>query len=483
MGLQKKTVQTAVWRLAQCGVLGVALSAQAADDKFNLIRSLAEEAHIPYDESRFNAYGQITYISSYKPAFPAAYTNFNGSPNSLLPKSEHSFTASATAYFGLKLWQNGEVYLAPEMVSLMPLSELKGLGGSIQNFELQKNGETHATWYVPRFYLKQTFNFGGEEQTVESGPMQLAGSFKSRRLVITGGEFSILDFFDKNSYAADLRQQSLNMAFMTHASYDFAADARGYTTGVVAELYYDDWAFRFARIVTPKEANGLALDYNFFKYYGDQIELEHRHQLQGLPGAVRVLGYRNNENMGNWNDAIAALQRNPANNAANCQRYSYDSLNASAPDLCWARKEQTKLGIGINMEQAVSDDLGLFFRGMISDGETEVYSYTSSDRSLSFGGLLTGQRWGRQQDALGIGYASSWLSAAHVDYLSRGGIDGFIGDGKIKYEPEQVANIYYKARLIPSMWVSLDYQHIWHPAYNADRGPVNIFGARAHVEF
>ena len=28
-----------------------------------------------------------------------------------------------------------------------------------------------------------------------------------------------------------------------------------------------------------------------------------------------------------------------------------------------------------------------------------------------------------------------------------------------------------------------DYQHITNPAYNADRGPVDIFGGRLHAEF
>jgi hypothetical protein len=198
-------------------------------DKFSFMQWLSNSGLHDMNDERWNAYGQATYISSWKPAFPAAYTNLNGSPNSLSSSAERSFTGTVTAYFGAKAWQGGEVYLAPEMISELPLSDLKGLGGSIQNFELQKTGSVSATWYKSRFYLKQTFNLGGESQKVASGPMQLAGSVDSHRLVFTGGNLSILDIFDKNSYAGDLRQQFLNMAFMTHAAYDFAADARGYT--------------------------------------------------------------------------------------------------------------------------------------------------------------------------------------------------------------------------------------------------------------
>lgn len=211
-----------------------------ADARFSFMQLLSDADLHDLQNERWNAYGQATYISSWKPAFPAAYTNLNGSPHSLSPDAERSFTGTVTAYFGLNAWQGGEIYLVPEMISELPLSDLKGLGGAIQNFELQKTGSVSATWYKSRFYLKQTFNFGGERQHADSGPLQLAGDFDSRRLAVTVGNLSVLDIFDKNSYSADLRQQFLNMAFLTHAAYDFAADARGYTVGLAAEYYFDD---------------------------------------------------------------------------------------------------------------------------------------------------------------------------------------------------------------------------------------------------
>ena len=356
-------------------------------------------------------------------------------------------------------------------------------GGSIQNFELQKNGTSSATWYLSRAFYRQTLSLGGTNSDVNSGPLQLAGTVSSRRIVFTVGTFSILDIFDKNSYAGDLRQQFLNMAFLTNAAYDFAADARGYTTGLVGEYYFDTWAFRLGRIAAPKDPNALPLNYNIFKYYGDQAELEHRHVIKGQSGALKLLVYRNHENMGSFSDAIKAYQSDHAKNATTCTGYNYDSGNSFAPDLCWARKPNVKMGIGINLEQRITEDIGLFFRGMYSDGKTEVYSYTSSDRSLSIGGLMNGLRWGRNKDALGLGYAQSWISSQHATYLNMGGIDGFIGDGKINVKPEQLVNIFYKWHVISSSWLSFDYQHLANPAYNSDRGPVNIYGVRVHFEF
>jgi hypothetical protein len=368
------------------------------------------------------------------------------------------------------------------MISERPLSSLKGIGGSIQNFELQKNGSVHSTWYPSRAIYRQTLSFGGKQNSISSGPMQLAGTVDSHRFVFTAGTFSILDIFDKNTYAGDLRRQFVNMAFLTNAAYDFAADARGYTTGLVGEFYFDDWAFRFGHIAGPKNPNDLQLNFEMLSNYGEQIELEHKHVIKDQPGAIKILGYRNQENSGRYTDAIAAFQADPAKNATTCTGYNYNSSNVNAPDLCWARKSNIKMGIGINMEQSLTEDIGLFFRGMYSDGKTEVYSYTSSDRSLSFGSAIKGIRWGREKDTVGLGYAQSWLSTDHVNYLNMGGVDGFIGDGKINYKPEQVVDIYYQWHVIKSTWLTFDYQYLSNPAFNADRGPVNIYNARVHFE-
>jgi len=454
-----------------------------AEDQFDVMNWLTEQGLHDIKEETWNAYGQFTYISSWKSAFPALYTNLNGSNHSLLTSAERSYAGTATLFLAVKPWQGAGIYVVPELIAAEPLTGLLGLGGVIQNFELQKNGSKDPRVYLSRAYIRQTFGFGGNQVQLASDPMQLGGMVDSRRLVITAGNFSILDFFDKNTFSGDLRRQFNNMAFLTYAAYDFAADARGYTIGLVAEYYHDDWALRFGHILPPADPNQLPLSFKPFTYYGDQVELEHKHALFGQPGAVRVLGYRNRENMGQWSDAINAYQLNNNMNATTCIGFNYGSDNPTAPDLCWARKPNIKMGIGINFEQQVAEDIGLFFRGMYSDGKTEVYSYTSNDRSLSLGALMKGSRWGRERDMVGIGYALGWISKEHAKYLNLGGIDGFIGDGRINQAVESVIDIFYSFNVASSLWFTADYQHIENPAYNADRGPVNIYAIKGHFEF
>src|SRR5262249_35576854 len=154
-------------------------------------------------DETWNAYGQLTLIGSYKPRFAAKYTNLGGAPDSLLPGPEGSFTGTATFFLGARLWRGAEAYYVPEVIAERPLSDLHGLGGAIQNFELQKTGSATPQIYQSRAILRQTIEIGGAPVRKTSDPMQLATVTSSRRVVFTLGNFSVLDFMDKNSFAGD----------------------------------------------------------------------------------------------------------------------------------------------------------------------------------------------------------------------------------------------------------------------------------------
>jgi high affinity Mn2+ porin len=454
----------------------------AAFDFMNLLTD--HHLHDIHDET-WNAYGQFTYISNWAFPFSAPYTNANGSTNSLVPQAERSFASVFTLFFGVRLWPGAEVYLVPEFVAERPFSDLKGLGASIQDYELQKSGSEVPSLYRAQTFLRQTINLGGKHVEKTSDPMQLAGVVDSRRLVFTLGTFTVLDMFDHNNVNWDPRQTFLNMAFMTHSSWDFAADARGYSYGAAAEFYSGDWVTRIAHMAPPLNPNALPIEPNLFQYFADSVEIEHDHVLFGQSGAVRLLGYLNHEYAGRFADAIAAVEADPAKNAANCpsSTFNYGSGNHTAPDLCWVRRPDTKVGIGINAEQYITPDVGVFLRAMYSDGRTEVDAYDPADRDLSFGAVARGPLWKRPFDVAGLGFASGWISDIHAQYLAMGGVDGFVGDGHLKQAPESAAEIFYSFNLLNAIWVTADYQHIWNPGFNADRGPVDVVGGRVHAEF
>jgi high affinity Mn2+ porin len=486
MRLLRTSLAAAVLVFATPAYAEVSEPAERPDEQFDFMNLLTHWGQHDLKDEGWNAYGQFTLISSEKLPFHAKYTNLNGSPNSLSTSAENSWTGAFTLYLGARLWHGGEAYFVPETVAEQPLSGLKGLGGAIQNFELQKNGSTIPQVYRAKAYFQQTIDLGGDRVVLDSDPGQLGTKVDSRRLVLRAGNFSVIDFFDKNSFG-DLTQTFFNMAFLTYAAYDFVADARGYTFGGMAGAFYDDWSIRFGRFAPPTRPNTQPLTFRFDQFYGDQVELEHDHRAFGEAGAVRVLAYRNVEDMGRFDDAVAAYKANPlTNNAAVATTAcpgAYGSSNSGAPDLCWVRKTNTKVGIGISLEQHFTDDFGAFFRGMWSDGQTEVYSFTSTDRSAALGVTAKGTRWRRPRDLAGVGAGLGWISQAHANYLRMGGIDGFIGDGTITQAMESVVEAFYSFNVLSSVWLSADYQHITNPAFNADRGPVDIFGGRLHAEF
>jgi hypothetical protein len=454
---------------------------------FDFMNLLAQRGLHDLANERWNAYGQLTYITSFKLPFRVPYTNVNGSTNSLTGDYERGFTFTASLYLGVKLWPGGELYFAPELVSQKAFSQLRGLGGAIENFELQKLGTVTPTGYHSRLFLRQTFNFGGAKVLKDSDPLQLGKTVTSRRLVVTAGNLAVVDIFSKNSVLSDPRQTFLNLAFATFPSYDFVADARGFTYGVAAELYWDAWVVRAGHFLPPVHPNEQSIDFHFWDRYGDSFELEHAHQIRRLAGAVRLLYYRNHVYSGRFDEAIAAYHADPGKNAASCPSsvYHFGSGNFTAPDLCWVRRANSKWGVGVNVEQFVARDVGVFVRGMYSDGQSEVDAFNAADRDLSFGAVARGTWWKRPFDVTGIGVSLSWISGIHARYLALGGIDNFIGDGRLgRVAEEGLFEVFYSFNLFKAIWLSLDYQLIWNPGYNAERaGPVHIPGVRAHAEF
>src|SRR6185369_13093729 len=332
---------------------------------------LAEQA-----EESWQAKGQSTYVWQKSPGFPADYSG----PNSLSAKHERGYTFTATAFLGLRPWKNGELYLNVEAGQGDALSGLTGLGG-FSNGEATRVSGPKVKLYRQRLFLRQTWALGEETEFVESGFNQMAGQVAKDRFVLTAGNFSVLDIFDGNAYAKDPRTQFLNWSNMAHTAFDYAADARGFGWGFAGEWYRGDWALRFGRMTGPKDPNGQPTDFRIMHHYGDQIELEHSHQIAEQPGKIRLLSFRNRATLATYHDASAWLDTHPGGDPQAI-------LNVR-------NHEQIKYGFGINIEQAITNDLGAFLRAMHADGRTETYAFTEADGSLATGLALKGSAWGR----------------------------------------------------------------------------------------
>lgn len=387
------------------------------------------------------------------------------SPQSLPGSGQFQATWTTTAFLGARLWDGGEFYFNPELAQGFGINGTLGLAG-FPNGEAQKAGAPFPKIRAQRYYFKQTFGLGGEQEEVPDGPNQLAGKRDIDRITLIVGRFAVGDFFDGNSYAKDPRADFMNWAMWASAAYDFPADLPGYTRGAVVELNRKDWAVRAGLFQVPDAPNSDTLVY---KTGGAVVEFEERHSIFEQPGKLRVGVFANSGNTANYRDVLALAAANPA---------------LDINDIAVAnRRDRSKYGFYVNLEQQIVNDVGLFARASWNDGQNQILSFTDIDRSISGGLSIKGSRWGRADDTVGIGGAINGLSAAHRDFLAAGGTGLVIGDGQLNYRTERILEAYYAYSVIKGVTLTADYQLVVNPAHNADRGPVSIVSGRLHAEF
>jgi high affinity Mn2+ porin len=410
------------------------------------------------ESDRWEIHGQTTYLPQGYPRFRALYSG----TNSLTPAPQAQATWSNSLYLNARLWEGGEVYYNPELLQGFGLNDTVGAAG-FPSGEAQKSNFPYPHYNTSRLFLRQTFGFGGEQEELASGPSQLASKVDVSRLTLQAGKFSVVDIFDGNSYAKDTRKDFMNWSMWAPGAFDYAADKLGLTYGATAELNQKQWALRSGYFLMDAVSNSNSFDTRVFQRGGYVTELETRYSLFSQPGKLRTIAWLNSANSGSYRETL----NNPAFNL----------------DIAQTRTGRIKYGYAINLEQALTEDVGLFGRWSWNDGKTEIMAFTDIDASLSLGASIKGTRWGRPDDVIGIGGAINALSRDHRDFLAAGGLGPLIGDGQLNYRRERVLESYYAFALNKQLTLTGDYQLITNPAYNADRGPVHVFSGRLHGEF
>ncbi len=390
-------------------------------------------------------HGQATITWLLQPAFRSPHQG----PHSLSPAANGRETIDATLYAGVRPWPGAEIWINPEVDQGFGLSNTFGAAG-YPSGEAFKLGKADPYILVQRGFLRQTIDLGGEPEKLEPDLNQLGGTQTANRLVFTIGKYSIVDIFDTNKYAHDPRNDFLNWSIIDQGAFDYAANAWGFTYGASAEWYQDWWAARAGVFDLSQAPNTIALS-NGFGQGQFVAELEERHTLWDQPGKLKGLYWLTRGNLGTYLDAIALGE-----------------ATGQTPSTGAVRRFRTKDGVGLNLEQQLAKEV----------------DYTDINQSISAGLSLTGSRWGRPDDTVGLAGAANRISHQGKLYLAAGGLGGIIGDGQLPNAgPEQILEAYYRVGLFSFAHVAFDYQFINHPAYNRDRGPVSVFGLQLHLRF
>ncbi len=419
------------------------------------------------DVDSINFHGQTTFVWQGYPAFRSPYAGTNSLPGG----GEGRETWDATLYAGVRLWQGAELWINPEIDQGFGLADTHGVAG-FTSAEAYKLGADYPYAREHRAFIRLTIDLGGETVKVDADINQFAGSQTANRLVLTIGRFAPVDIFDTNKYANNPKSDFLNWSLVNAGTFDYAADAWAYTYGVAAEWYQGRWTLRggvFDLSATPTggiSPSGYGLDPTFdqFQLIG---EIEERHELWGEPGKLKITGLLSRGDAGSFQAAIdlAAITGGPAN------------INA-------VRAYTSRPGVSLNLEQQITETVGLFARAGWADGNIEPWDFTDIDRTISGGVSISGKQWGRPDDTVGIAGVVNGISGVHEAFLNAGGLGILVGDGQLPNPgPEQIIETYYSYAISSSTKVSFDYQLIANPGYNTDRGPVNVFAGRFHTAF
>ena len=323
------------------------------------------------ESADWNIHTRTTFIASAYPAFRSPYAGTNSLPGS----GQARETWTTTAFLGVRLWEGGEFYFNPELAQGFGLNGTLGLAG-FSNGEAQKAGAAYPKVRPQRYYFKQTFGLGGEQEDVADAANQLPDKRDIDRVTVIVGRFAIGDFFDGNSYAKDPRADFMNWAMWSSAAYDFPADLPGYTRGAVVELNRKDWALRAGLFEVPSAPNSDVLT---LKTGGAVVEFEGRYAIFDQPGKLRLGIFGNRGNTGNYREALAVRTADPM--------LDINDVIVSI------RRDNLKYGFYANAEQQIATDVGIFARASWNDGQNEILSFTDVDRSISGGLSVKGSYW------------------------------------------------------------------------------------------
>jgi high affinity Mn2+ porin len=421
------------------------------------LKGTAQEADTVIND-RFSIHAQTTVITQYKPAFRTKYTG----PNSLVPREEAQRSITATLFLGAKLWKGASIFMNPEIGGGSGLSSSLGVGASA-NGETYRVSTPEPAFELARLFFRQTISLNNETAFNESDLNRLGGRMPTEFFSIILGKICMSDFFDNNKYSHEPRTQFMSWALMSNGAWDYPANTRGYTPSMIFELITPIHEIRYGFSLVSTTPNGMVMNWNINKAGSHTLEYTYNYTVSGRKGAFRFLTFFTTANMGNYNQSIA--------------------LNPESPDIKTTEKYgHTKYGFGLNGEQEITKDLGVFLRAGWNDGKNETWEFTEIDRSVSCGISVNGERWKRKNDNIGLAYVVSGLSAPHRNYLKDGGLGFELGDGNLNYALENLLEFYYSMELIKNINLSGAYQFIGNPGYNKDRGPVNVFSIRVHIE-
>src|SRR5437016_5512118 len=207
-----------------------------------------------FGDKRFWMSGQMNFIFQAHPGFHADYSG----KNSLSPHYEKATSRVMTLFTGVRLNKSTEFLVDIEEAGGAALSTGLGVAGA-PDLDIVRNPLLSKAPYLARGMIHKVFVLSKDKVENPRSFLSLFDELPCRRLEIRFGKFSLPHFIDLNSVGSDTHCQFSNWSVDNNGAWDYAADTRGYTVGIVADYEDRTWGFRFVEALMPKVANGIDL--------------------------------------------------------------------------------------------------------------------------------------------------------------------------------------------------------------------------------
>ncbi|MCC7017426.1 MAG: carbohydrate porin [Rhodospirillales bacterium] len=279
---------------------------------------------------------------------------------------------------------------------------------------------------------------------------ELEGHGAKSRIEITGGKMDPFALFDKNKVANDETKAFINQAFVHNPLLDVGGDM-----GVDGFGFSPGLRVAYVNEVRKGEAYGLSV---------------------GIFESGSGAGFRGSLDFPFWIVQAETTQTLFPGLETNLRLYGWQ--NRRGQDFTGLRRHH--VGVGFSLDQQVHDYTTLFVRyGHQIQGDVRF------DRATTAGAEFGGSYWHRAADAVGVAFG--YLDASG-DFRSLSATVDADGDGAADFGyaargGEQLAEIYYRFQLMPSLEFSPSVQYVRRPGANRSAEDAYAFGLRTQFTY
>ncbi len=210
---------------------------------------------------------QYNGIYQHLDSFGATYSG----PLSLTDAGDNAISQTFGVYSGIALSSLWHAYLDIDRFVGDGVGNSTGLGSPTDGDVVRAGSGLPKDAYIARAYVQYLLPLGDDYAPVARAQDQLPGQAPTRTFLFKAGKLAVGDDFDQNRYANSARTEFESWALINNGAWDYAADTRGYTDGLIFGYLQPAWSLKFGVYRMSQRANQEALEWPLSRAHGDKL--------------------------------------------------------------------------------------------------------------------------------------------------------------------------------------------------------------------